>query len=65
MRDIERVSPVFVREKVRSGNALLVCAYDDDGKYARLRLEGSMSLSGFKSAVSGIAKDREIIFYCA
>lgn len=59
MRDIERVSPVFVREKVQTGNALLACAYDDDGKYWRLRLEGSIPLSEFKSAVSGIAKDNE------
>jgi len=65
MRDIERVAPALVRERVLTGNALLVCAYDDDGKYGRLRLDGSMSLSEFKAGVSGIAKDREIIFYCA
>ena len=63
MSDIERVPPERVRDKVQSGNALLVCAYDDDGKYGRMRLEGSLALSKFKSGISGIAKDREIIFY--
>lgn len=63
MSDIERVPPERVRDKVQSGNALLVCAYDDDGKYGRMRLGGSISLSKFKSEISGIAKDREIIFY--
>ena len=63
MSEIERVSPEEVREKVQSGNAMLVCAYDDDGKYGRMRLDGSIALSEFKAGVSGIPKDREIIFY--
>lgn len=32
MSDIARVSPKKIKETVQSGNALLVCAYDDDGK---------------------------------
>jgi hypothetical protein len=63
MSEVERVSPQTVREKVQSGSALLVCAYDDDFKYGRMRLEGSMPLSGFRSMISDIPKDREIIFY--
>ncbi|KPK00764.1 MAG: hypothetical protein AMK71_07970 [Nitrospira bacterium SG8_35_4] len=63
MSDIGRVSPETAREDVQSGKALLVCAYDDDGKYGRMRLEGSIALSKFKSGISGIAKDSEIIFY--
>jgi hypothetical protein len=63
MSEIERVPPRTVREKVRSGNALFVCAYDDDAKYGRMRLDGSIPLSRFKSMISGIAKEREIIFY--
>jgi hypothetical protein len=63
MSDIDRVSPERVREKVLSENALLVCAYDDDDKYGRMRLDGSMALSTFRSELSGLAKDREIIFY--
>ena len=63
MSDIERVSPERVREEVNSGNALLVCAYDNDDKYGKMRLDGSIALSKFKSEVSAIAKNKEIIFY--
>lgn len=63
MSDIARVSPEKVREKVRLGNALLVCAYDDDGKYGRMRLDGSLSLGEFKSKIAGLPKDKEIIFF--
>lgn len=63
MNEIKRVSPENVREKIQSGNALLICAYDDDGKYGRMRLQGSIAFSEFKSGISEIAKDREIIFY--
>jgi len=63
MSDIERLSPEITREKVQTGNALLVCAYDDDEKYGRMDLEGSISLSKFKSEMTSIEKEREIIFY--
>ena len=63
MSDIERVSPGKVRENVQAGNSLLVCAYDDDGKYERMHLDQAIALSTFKSDISGIPKDREIIFY--
>jgi hypothetical protein len=63
MSDIERVSPEEAREKVQSDSALLVCAYHDDEKYRNMRLDGSIAHSQFNSGISGIAKDREIIFY--
>lgn len=63
MPDIVRVSPDDVREKVQSGKALLVCAYDDDAKYGGMHLDGSTSLREFKATVTGLAKDREIIFF--
>lgn len=63
MSDIERVSPESVREKVQSGSALLVCAYNDDEKYGRMHLDGAIALSELSSGISGIAKDKEIIFY--
>jgi len=63
MSDIERVSPENVRENVRSDKAMLVCAYDDDDKYGKMNLAGSIALSTFKSKTTGIAKDKEIIFY--
>ena len=63
MNDIARVSPQEAREKVQSGNALLVCAYDNDDKYRQMHLDGSIALSKFKSGIADIEKGREIIFY--
>jgi rhodanese-related sulfurtransferase len=54
-----------VKQKVASGSALLVCAYDDEQKFQQLHLEGAISLAEFKSRFFALEKDREIIFYCA
>jgi rhodanese-related sulfurtransferase len=60
-----RVSPQEVRDKVRAGSALLVCAYDDEEKFERNHLEGAIPFDEFKSRLSSLAKDQEIVFYCA
>lgn len=51
--------------KTTSGEALLVCAYSDDGMFEKFNLEGAISFRDFQAAVPGLARDREIIFYCA
>ena len=58
-----RVTPEEARAKVRSGAAVLVCAYSDDEEYKRISLEGSISLSEFYSRLPLYSKDQEIIFY--
>ncbi len=65
MAESIRISPQEVRQKVTSGSALLVCAYEDEEKCKRVRLEGSISLTEFKLKLSALPKDQEIIFYCA
>lgn len=60
-----RISPNEAREKVTSGPALLVCAYDDENKFNANHLEGAISLSNFRSRLSSLPQDQEIIFYCA
>lgn len=60
-----RISAEEVWQKVTSGKALLVCAYEDEEKCKRLYLEGSISLTEFKSRLSSLSKEDEIIFYCA
>jgi rhodanese-related sulfurtransferase len=60
-----RISPQEVRQKVTSGSALLVCAYDDEEKCKQLHLEGAIPLREFQSKLSALPKDQEIIFYCA
>ena len=60
-----RISSREARQKVLSGGALLVCAYDDDEKFKNNHLAGAISFSEFKSKLPSLAKDQEVIFYCA
>ena len=59
-----RLSPEEVRKKVTEGHALLVCAYDSPNKFRLNHLENAISLGEFKSKLSSITYDQEIIFYC-
>ena len=65
MNEVPRVNPQEVYPKLRSGEALLVCAYDSDARFRQVHLEGAMSLEEFKSIRSRLPRDREIVFYCA
>lgn len=60
-----RISTQEARQKVTAGQALLVCAYDDDDKFTTNHLEGALSFSEFRSRLPGFAKNQEMIFYCA
>ena len=60
-----RISPKEARDKVTSGSAMLVCAYDNEDKFAANHLEGAISLRDFRARLSSLSKDKEIIFYCA
>lgn len=59
-----RMSPQQVRERVMSGDALLVCAYEDPGKCKKYTIEGSISYSEFEDRLDGLDKSAEVIFYC-
>ena len=63
MSEPKRVRAEEVYGKLKSGKALLVCAYEDEEKFKKLQLEGAISLNEFKSKLSSLAKDQEIIFY--
>ncbi len=65
MKEPERIGPEETHEKVASGSALLVCAYDSEEKFKTVHLEGAISLSAFKSELPSLTKDKEIIFYCS
>jgi hypothetical protein len=65
MADIERIGVDEARRHVTSNGALLVCAYDDEAKCNKIKLEGSMSLAAFRSRLAALPKDQEIILYCA
>jgi hypothetical protein len=65
MTQVPRISPEEAREKVINGTALLVCAYANEEKLQRNRLEGAISLAEFEARRTSLSKDHEIIFYCA
>ncbi len=65
MTEPERIGPNEVYEKVKAGAAILVCAYEDDKKFKTFPLEGALSFNEFRSKLSSISKDQEIVFYCA
>jgi hypothetical protein len=65
MDEVPRVTPEEIYPKLRSGEALLVCAYENEVKFRRLQLEGAISLEEFNSLRPNLPQDREIVFYCA
>ena len=60
---IERISPQEVRQGLKSGRLLLVCAYEDESRFRRIQLEGAISFQEFQSRLPHLAKDQEIVFY--
>jgi hypothetical protein len=63
-RQVDRISPQEAKEHLKSG-ALLVCGYDSDEKFRENHLEGATSLADLKARENEIARDHEILFYCA
>ena len=63
MADIERISAQQAQTKIKSNQALLVCAYDDQAKCRKLNLEGSISFASLQSRTASLPKTQEIIFY--
>ena len=63
---VERISPETAHKHLESDPAtMLVCAYEDNEKFEKNRLQGAISLDDFESRAGSLPKDREIIFYCA
>ena len=63
MTQVSRVSPPEIYPKVQSGEALLVCAYEDEEKFRLLRLEGALSLGDFRKRLPSLSLEQEIVFY--
>jgi hypothetical protein len=59
----QRMSPQEVRNKVQSGKALLVCGYEEDVKFNKMKPEGGISLNEFEKRIPELSKEQEIIFY--
>jgi hypothetical protein len=63
--DAPRISPQDAHLQASSGQALLVCAYEDENECKTIMLERAISLKEFESRLPGLKKDQPIIFYCA
>lgn len=61
---IDRISVIDAQKLVKSGDALLVCSYDDN-RCKGILLEGAILLSAFESKLPSLPKTQPIIFYCA
>jgi len=53
------------RREIASGQAFLVCAYDDEEKCRKLMFEGALTLKQFEESLGALPADRDILFYCA
>ena len=65
MSEVSRISVQEARQEVAAGQALLVCAYEQDEKCNQVALEGSLSLTQFQERAPSLPKDQELIFFCA
>jgi hypothetical protein len=65
MAEVARVGPDEAHQKVETGEAILVCAYDDREKCRQLHLEGAIDLDELQAKLPAIPKEKELIFYCA
>ena len=65
MVEPERIGVEEVRRKLKSGEVLLVCAYDDEDRFRSMHLEGAISFPEFEARLPSLPKDQEIVFYCA
>ena len=63
MTEPTRISAEEARRKVISGEAMLVCAYEDDAKFRKTPLQNAISLQDFKTRLPALSKEQEIIFY--
>lgn len=59
-----RISPQDAHKQVTSGQAILVCAFENEKTCSTMMLERAVTLKEFESRLPGINKDHPIIFYC-
>ena len=64
MNKVQRITVPEVRQKVKEGDALLVCTYESDDQFKIYQLENALSFHQFEKLLPGLSWDREIIFYC-
>jgi len=64
MEGVVRVSPRETSEKVKAGQALLVCGYESDARFEKYHLAEAISFNDFKARFPSLPVEQEVIFYC-
>ena len=64
MKKPKGIDPTQAREKVKRGEALLVCAYEDE-RCGKVLLDGSITMGQLKASLDKRNKVEELVFYCA
>jgi hypothetical protein len=63
---IPRISPSELRQKLARGDGtLFVCAYEDPKACRKYALSGAIDFQTLEKRLPSLAKDQEIVFYCA
>jgi hypothetical protein len=62
---VERVSAEEARRRVAEQRAVLVCAYEDESKCQRLKLDAALTLGELQARAATLPRSQEIVFYCA
>ena len=60
-----RIGPEETYQKVKAGQAILVCSYDSETVFQKTHIDLSISFGEFQKRLPLLPKDQEIIFYCA
>ena len=60
MTEPKRISPEEVHQKLKAGKVLLVCAYEDEAKFKKMRLQGAISFNEFKSRLPPFQKTKRL-----
>lgn len=64
MAEIQRIGVADARTKVQAKAALHICAYLDDARWNRARLDGAIPLVSLEARAATLPKSQELIFYC-
>jgi hypothetical protein len=66
MTTTPRISAADLSAKLaREEDTLLVCAYADPNACQQHPIEGALDFQAFEAKLPSLAKDQEIVFYCA
>ena len=64
MSEAPRISVEEAHRKANAGEALLICAYEDESRCEPIHLENSLTISDLKEQLPRLGKEQQLIFYC-